>query len=82
VSWTRRLFGRHDNEPCHRVADPHRDLDRQVEEARAERHEAAQIRADAEKQGSRLRQHLEANNFGRRFAAAFGADDRRQERHA
>ena len=82
MSWIRRLLGRDFITSCRSNDDAHRELDRQVEEAEEDRHEAAQIRARAEEQASRLREHLRENNFGQRFKAAFAADDRRRGRHA
>lgn len=54
-------------------------LDERVASAMRQRAEAAAIRAEAEKYGSRNRRHVEDNNFGERFKAAFEA---RRERRA
>jgi hypothetical protein len=73
VSWFGRLLRRD------RIVLDMDALDERVASARRQRVEAAKIRADAEKYGQRNRRHVEDNNFGERFKAAFEA---RRERRA
>lgn len=67
MSWLTKIFGRDDSE--RRLADAHLE----VIDARRE------LDATRELTG-RLRHHSEQNNFTKRMAAAFAADERR--RHA
>ncbi|MGW4127944.1 DUF7620 family protein [Amycolatopsis japonica] len=69
MSWLRKLLNR-DNDLA--------DLDQRVEDAQRQRAEAAEIRTAAEIHGPRNRRHVEDNNFGERFRAAFEA----RRRHA
>ena len=71
MSWIRKLL--------HRDTAQLRELDLRVYAARRQRAEAAEIRSAAETYGPRNRRHVEENNFGERFRAAFEA---RRERHA
>lgn len=63
MTWIIRLLRRQDTE----------DLDRRVSEAKALRDEAAAVRSEAERLGSRNRAHMQANHFGDRIEAAFKA---------